>query len=633
MFNKRDDSTYDGSMLKKSRSKRKLFAIIGGIIMGVALLGLMLPQIQITKAPQKTLITIGWASAGATGSTDYSFTGSNDSTPFQAALDALPATGGEILVVTPAVGFTTINFSGTVTRAIDNVTICGSGNGTSIVYNGGSPIFTAGGNGWSFQNLKVDAGSIDMGATTGWIWNNVNVDGTLYTERSPNSSLIDNALSLPTNGTANYVIAASNSSATDKAHANYIMPSSSADLGAVINAEITALSAVGGVIHLDAGSFAESTGVSTVQSNITIEGAGQSLTSISLANGSNCSMLTFGNGLTSGCSFITLKEFTLYGNATNQTSGSGIYLNSVYTTFIDHVTINQMHDQGIHYSGTVTQQSSVLLLSNSCIYNSGLYGVFCDYTAYGMQASNCYIGGNGKGAQYAGMGFNSASDELISNCIFDANCYGARVYSSARITFTGCEFDDQEQHCIIVDGSSINVAVSNCLFYEWGITAPSTYSAFITDGKYNTFSNNILLGQVFTTNYAIHEVTGADYNTYIGNSITQCTSGSVIVGTHSIFQRNSGVNPVGKIANPIGTSSIGLNGTGTTVTSATVYTVSGVDCFITSTGGTVSNIVIKDAGGNVMETGATTLTNQYVPIGYSVTWTHAGAPTVTVFGN
>jgi hypothetical protein len=128
---------------------------------------------------------------------------------------------------------------------------------------------------------------------------------------------------------------------------------------------------------------------------------------------------------------------------------------------------------------------------------------------------------------------------------------------------------------------------------------------------------------------------GTVSNTKILNNVFQGNKTLAInlVSTTDVVKNNTGFNPIGKITNPIGTGTIGLVGSGTTVTSATVYTVSGVDCFITSTGGTVSNIVIKDAGGNTMLTGVTTLTNQFVPIGYSVTWTHTGAPTVTVFGN
>ena len=111
------------------------------------------------------------------------------------------------------------------------------------------------------------------------------------------------------------------------------------------------------------------------------------------------------------------------------------------------------------------------------------------------------------------------------------------------------------------------------------------------------------------------------------NAVVNLSSG---VSMHN----NINFNPKGLITNQIGTATIGLGGSGTTVVSGTVYTVSGVDCFITSTGGGVSNIVIKDAGGNTMLTGVTTLTNQFVPIGYSVTWTWAvTGPTVTVFGN
>jgi hypothetical protein len=85
-----------------------------------------------------------------------------------------------------------------------------------------------------------------------------------------------------------------------------------------------------------------------------------------------------------------------------------------------------------------------------------------------------------------------------------------------------------------------------------------------------------------------------------------------------------------------GTSTISPFGNAYTVASGTLYHISGVDCFITSTDSSNTNnsIVIKDKGGNTLVTYSHTCTSVFVPIGYSVTFTFTGtAPTVTVFGN
>lgn len=124
------------------------------------------------------VITLG-SIAEAAGSVDYTFDGTDDDVQFQAALDALPATGGRLVVVSA----TTINFGATVTRAIPNVTIEGSGLGTYFVNNGGTALFTAGGNNWKFQDLRTDAGGIDLGATTGWTWTNVEIGAVAWNYR------------------------------------------------------------------------------------------------------------------------------------------------------------------------------------------------------------------------------------------------------------------------------------------------------------------------------------------------------------------------------------------------------------------------------------------------------------------
>jgi hypothetical protein len=133
----------------------------------------------------KLLVTIG-SEADASGTADFVCDGVNDNVQFQLALNNLDATGGKILVVSSG----TFNFGAGVTRAISNVTIEGTGYGTYIT---GVASITAGGNNWKIVNLRFDAGGMAMGATTGWIWENVDNGGTLYTLRNPSYSLIGGA--------------------------------------------------------------------------------------------------------------------------------------------------------------------------------------------------------------------------------------------------------------------------------------------------------------------------------------------------------------------------------------------------------------------------------------------------------
>jgi len=126
---------------------------------------------------EQKVLTLGHV-AYASGDVDYTYDGVDDDVQFQAALDALPATGGRLVDVSAVQK----NFSATVTRAIPNVTITGSGAGSYFTNDGGTTIFSVGGNGWHFENLRTDAGGIDVGATYyGGLWTNVTIGTTRYT--------------------------------------------------------------------------------------------------------------------------------------------------------------------------------------------------------------------------------------------------------------------------------------------------------------------------------------------------------------------------------------------------------------------------------------------------------------------
>ncbi len=134
------------------------------------------------------LVTLGTVEAGV--STDYTLTATNCDVPLQAALDALPATGGTLQIITTG----TFNLGASVTRAIDNVSIIGPGAGLYFTLDGINPIFTAGGNNWTFRDFKTDAGEVSLGATTGWSFSNVLLGAITYSYRDAYTSIIGDTL-------------------------------------------------------------------------------------------------------------------------------------------------------------------------------------------------------------------------------------------------------------------------------------------------------------------------------------------------------------------------------------------------------------------------------------------------------
>jgi len=122
-------------------------------------------------------------------------------------------------------------------------------------------------------------------------------------------------------------------------------------------------------------------------------------------------------------------------------------------------------------------------------------------------------------------------------------------------------------------------------------------------------------------------------------------SGTIAIGTmnlHTWFRVNlgrdiSGWTPTNQITNPFKTAAsqnfIAPGGSASGPTASTVYVIGVSDVFITSSGGTSVSITIADAAGNAIESGLGTLTNKYVPRGYSVNFgAFSVAPTVTVWG-
>lgn len=93
---------------------------------------------------------------------DFLCDGIDDDVQFQDALDGLPVRGGRIRVLGGE-----YNFSATVLRAIDNVTIEGVGKSTYFGYDNVTPIFDAGvQDAWVFSMFATDNGGVDIATAT-----------------------------------------------------------------------------------------------------------------------------------------------------------------------------------------------------------------------------------------------------------------------------------------------------------------------------------------------------------------------------------------------------------------------------------------------------------------------------------
>jgi hypothetical protein len=303
--------------------KRKKW-LISGLFTFVVLASVIGVSIGTEVQPNSSPITIGVGqtvirigdSAAASGTVDYVCDGTDDNIQFQGAIDALPAGGGEIQVLTGNYDFAN---GTTVTRAIANVTIRGVGRGSYFTCDGATAIFTAGGNNWTISNLRTDAGSLAMGATTGWSWENVTINATYYAYRTDDATTAS-SWNIPTGRTATYVVAASDAPAHVKAQADYVCD------GTADNFEIqAAIDAVtgGGIIHFSTGLFRLTDEiVMTDKDGIIIEGEGIFNTT-SPVNGTWLLQDTDNKSVfvLSSCQGVIFRDFSVSANTTTGTVG------------------------------------------------------------------------------------------------------------------------------------------------------------------------------------------------------------------------------------------------------------------------------------------------------------------------
>lgn len=262
---------------KKKRDSMKNIVVRFGlstlVILMVGLVGsIYTPSVHIEPETSHVVFKIGPSTAEASSIVNFTANGVNDNLVVQQALNALPASGGELDFLNG-----TYNFAGTVSRAINNVIIKGMGGGTIFNFNGVNALFSAGAqSGWQFRDLRTDAGGITVTAASNWSEQNVTIGATYYAFRTPNDNGI--TWTIPTGRTAYYSIAASNAPAIERAQADIVLTGVAAADTTAINSAMTAANVAGaGIVHLSSGTFqlADNNPTSLrVPSNVTLEGEG-----------------------------------------------------------------------------------------------------------------------------------------------------------------------------------------------------------------------------------------------------------------------------------------------------------------------------------------------------------------------
>lgn len=527
----------------------------------------------ITVGFGQKIFTVG--TVEASGTVDYVCDGINDNVQLQGALDALPANGGEIDILSG-----NYSFGATVTRAIPNVTIKGVGAATYISYNATNYIFTAGGNNWQISNLKVDTGSMDMGATTGWNWENVTVNTIYYAYRTSVSS---SSWVIPTGRSSSWVIAAYNAPASVQSQADVVCTSTN------FNTVLASAIAAGyRDIHLTEGTFGESA-TATILSNVQVTGSGGA--TLVLSNGNYPVFSIVGTNASAIYSFA-IRSMVIEGSGKANTLCYGVSI-----IYGNHCWLEDLYITAT-YAGIYEQSCHAPYLSKIYIVGDGAqqnqYGILAvpqnpDNSSYKneLNATDILIGGvaaNGVNMQRASgvlmtnvQVVNAVSDGFVfggesiagavSEFVHLVNCQADYpiAQSVAGFVFTqgtsAAVFDGIQmsnpwvggcKNAVIVGGNVTNVLISNPQFRrfsesavvisgnkgtitggsirDWDYNSTSTYNGVWLNGVTGWVVNGVEFSDQYTPNKAIVE--SGSYNIITSNyahslGITSGGTGSV----------------------------------------------------------------------------------------------------------
>ena len=496
------------------------------------------------------VLTIG-SGVEASSTADYTCTGVNDHLQLQAALNALPAVGGKLVILAG-----NYVFGGTVSRAINNVTIEGMGTSTYFANNGAAALFSVGAQtGWVIRDIKTDAGGI-TNATNATL-DNVTLGATYYAHSIPSGTYTGNVsattvgattLNAPTGRTATYVIAASDAPAIVKAQADKTCDGTADDVQ--IQEALTA-----GYLNiwLSQGTFNISTTLRYQNHYQNLIGSGRTATVLYLSSGSDCTVIA-GNGATT-LTQCGIGSLLIDGNKTNNASGNGVDFTGLTSYHIKDVVISNCKQHGISTDGSYGANTS-LSIDRVFITACTLMGVNAN-PAYGVVVNNLYTMLNGYNgfslsggesfitnyvsdrdcaapphAYIGSITLSGTSDMFLSNVYIDGGTsaesqtfYKLQVASSVRVMVNNLEVRSgtmvDQAFAISVDGSN-DVQISNFNIYDVQNTA-GRQGLKVTNSTRNTFSNGSIRVNGNANGLGISEEGTSTGNTFSQIDLTQCS--------------------------------------------------------------------------------------------------------------
>lgn len=347
---------------------------------------------------------------------------------------------------------------------------------------------------------------------------------------------------------------------------------SGTDAATVIQSAINAMTNGGKLIIAD-GIYALTSGLSVNNANIKIEGFGTAVTQLSAINNLNADMITINS------SNIHLRDFSIYGNKTNQTTGKGIKVTSptnlIMDSSFDRLEIKNCKGDGLFLDSTIINLRMTNILAE-----------LNDNDGFNINGSDHYFNScESRSNSNFGWELTGSSHELVS-CAGSGNLKTGIVAGSFRSDFIGCFVDRNYEHGMYLSGD-LNSVIGGHYYYN--NKANSYFHGITIIGK-KCKVNSTRIGEspyggdTQQHQYNLSTQSTAD-NTIIANN-TLISSGATLgnfldQGTNTIINNNFGFSDVSPVNKGRGKNTTYTNSNNNR--SLVVYVI--IRCQITSAGG------------------------------------------------
>jgi hypothetical protein len=367
------------------------------------------------------------------------------------------------------------------------------------------------------------------------VWNNRILPRVNATNLNKIEQGIYDAHEMATGRCATITVAANDSTALEKQHADYVCPGTADQTMA--QTAITA-AGIGGARFLR-GTYNFTGYVNTV-AGVTISGPGATFF---LSNSTNGSLIRVAHN------DVTIKNITMDGNGGNQTSGNGIIEVTADSTnlTIDHVHFKNAWNDGLYAVGTSGHRIDGLMMS------------YC-------AAENSYNGLTQTGGL---INISYANNIQIDHCVMDdfrhnANYIdGVKVIHATNVQISHLFINNITGHGVFVGYGSEDVQISDIIFTsDIGYTLESVCVEFAADGATDGVGRN---KRVSVSNVSHYSTAGGNNGLYFDTcddlAVSNCT---VEIATAAIINPLFAIRyiDVGKFVNCVGRGLLGDDSSG-----------------------------------------------------------------------